>query len=356
MYRVTATIAAALTFALGAPVFANPVTPARAAVAAPGKFEASVEGVQKWIYAYRLKPEPTRVPAAVRVMAQIGVLKDPEASGIYIGFIAGVIGSNPKIAEQLVEKMLPIAPEAEWAVVRAIAYSGLPTWKRLMGKVASRIPTRRVMIDKYLSGQLPTLDEIALEKKSPAFMEQVRGYFTFKEKKRPPPETTFESSPELLDTLWGYYFATGSHAPILRMVTLLPWSKDNESVEKLTVGNMAKFTLASNSARDVKLLAILKGAAPHQPKETTPVLTEVIEAAETVEIARIRREARASLEELQRKGPNSRRNMAWWGRVGEGAIALGCIAAAATGQVQLGLPCVIGGAASSAALKFWSSP
>ncbi len=354
MYRVIATICAALSIV--APAAANTPAPAKSAAAAPAKLEASVEGVQKWIYAYRLKPEPTRVPAAVRAMAQIGVLKDPEASGIYIGFVAGVLGSNPKLAEQLVDKMLPIAPEAEWAVVRAIAYSGLPSWKRLMGKFAGRIPTRRVMIDKHLSGQLPTLDEIALEKKSPAFMEQVRGYFSFGEKQAPAPVTTFETSPELLDTLWGYYFATGSHAPILRMVTLLPWSKDNESIEKLTVGNMAKFTLASNGARDMKLLAILKGTAPHQPKEIKPALAEVIEAAETVEIARIRREARASLEELQRKGPNSRRNMAWWGRVGEGAIALGCIAAAATGQVQLGLPCVIGGAASSAALKFWSSP
>lgn len=336
--------------------------PRATAATPPAKFETpSVEGLQKWIYGYRIKPDLKRVPGAIRAMAQTGALKDPEASGIYIGFIAGVLGSNPGKADRLIEQALPVGSESEWAIVRAIAYSGLPGWKRILRNHANRLPSRKVMIEKYLSGQLPALDDIALEKKNPALLEQMRSYFTvekyFGSKQRnAPPEITFETSPELLDTLWGYYFATGSRAPVLRMVQLLPWSSDNESVEKLTVGNMAKFTLASNAARDVRLLAILKGAAPHQPKAVAPVLAEVIDAAETVEIARIRREARASLEELQRKGPNSRRNMAWWGKVGEGAIALGCIAAAATGQVQLGLPCVLGGAASSAALKFWSSP
>jgi hypothetical protein len=36
-----------------------------------------------------------------------------------------------------------------------------------------------------------------------------------------------------------------------------------------------------------------------------------------------------------------------------GTLAIGCIAAAAAGQVEFGLPCVIGGATSSAALQAW---
>jgi hypothetical protein len=42
-----------------------------------------------------------------------------------------------------------------------------------------------------------------------------------------------------------------------------------------------------------------------------------------------------------------------WGQVGQGALAVGCIAAAATGHIELGLPCVIGGGVSSAALSTW---
>jgi hypothetical protein len=65
-----------------------------------------------------------------------------------------------------------------------------------------------------------------------------------------------------------------------------------------------------------------------------------------------RRHDRAA--ELKRKGPGSRRNMAWWGKIGEGALSLGCIAAAVGGQIEFGLPCVVGGAVSSAALRYWA--
>jgi hypothetical protein len=37
---------------------------------------------------------------------------------------------------------------------------------------------------------------------------------------------------------------------------MLPYSNDANSIELLTLGNMAKFTLASNAVRDAKLLAI----------------------------------------------------------------------------------------------------
>lgn len=298
----------------------------------------SSDAILRFIYGYRAQPEVDRVPAAVRAMDQSGAFKDPESAGIYIGFIAGVLGSNPSKAEHLIGKMLQIPHENHWVIVRAVIYSGLPQWKALLGKFAVRMPTRRVMIEKAVTGKTPTLDDSALD-----------------------------SDAALLDTLWGYYFATGSSAPILRIVSVLPWSKDDDSifklpwskdkmtVEKLTVGNMAKYTLASNATRDVKLLAILKQAVGRQPEKTAAILKEVIEAAETVETARIRKDALAAIETFKRKGSSHNRKLSWWGHVGEGAIAVGCVVAAATGQIQLGIPCVVGGAASSAALRFWSN-
>jgi hypothetical protein len=83
------------------------------------------------------------------------------------------------------------------------------------------------------------------------------------------------------------------------------------------------------------------------------VLKEVIEAAETVETARLRADALAAIDELKRRGPGSKRDLSLWAQVGQGAIAVGCIAAAVTGQVEFGIPCVVGGAAASAGLQFW---
>jgi hypothetical protein len=67
---------------------------------------------------------------------------------------------------------------------------------------------------------------------------------------------------------------------------MLPWSKDRD---KLTVGSMAKFTLASNAAHDSELLAMLKREVSRQPPDVQPILKEVIEASETVELAQMRK-------------------------------------------------------------------
>jgi hypothetical protein len=93
-------------------------------------------------------------------MSQLGLFKDPEGAGVYLGFIAGVLGANPDKAEELIGKMLPVAPADEWVIVRAIAYSGHHEWQRWLRKFEERLPSRKVMIDKYLNGKLPTLDEI----------------------------------------------------------------------------------------------------------------------------------------------------------------------------------------------------
>lgn len=327
-----------------------------ASAALPSRSEfSSLDAVSRWISSYRAKPEPARLPAAIHALSRVGAFKDPESSGIYVGFIAGVIGANPAKADVLVAKMFPIAPADQWAIVRAIAYSGHPDWKGLLRKSAPRMPLRQVMIEKYLEGKLATLDDIPLEKKNPTLWEKARGFFKSDNDGTRANEMTFDQAPELLDTLWGYYFATGSYRPIARMITLLPWSKERDSVDKLTVGSMAKYTLASNAARDTELLAMLKGASKSEPKTVVAVLNEVIDAAETMETARLRKEALAAIEELKRKGPGYKRDVSTWGQVGQGALALGCIAAAATGHIEFGLPCVVGGAASSAAMGFWNN-
>ena len=57
-------------------------------------------------------------------------------------------------------------------------------------------------------------------------------------------------------------------------------------------------------------------------------------------------------EELKSKGPNSKRELSGWGQIGQGALSMGCVVAAATGQIELGIPCVIGGAAYTAGLQY----
>src|SRR5438552_2509346 len=195
---------------------------------------ASVESVQRWMSNYRAKPDPATVPAVVRALSRLGAFKDPEASETHVGFIAGVIGANPGKAEELIAKMLPLPDEDQWIIVRAIAYSGLPEWKALLAKFAERMPARKVMIDKILANKLPTLWQMAPDQR-PSAWATVKDYLTIdrltgKEKRK---DVVLDPTAELLDTFWGYYFATGSARPISRIVAMLPWSKEDDSVEKL---------------------------------------------------------------------------------------------------------------------------
>lgn len=319
---------------------------------------ASLNIVQQWIYNYRAKPDPVHVPAAVRVLFKTQTFKDPENSGIYLGFIAGAISSNPAKAEQLVSSFFPLPAEDEWVIVRAIAYSGLPDWKTLLRNVAPRMPGRSVMIDNYLSGKLPTLNEIPLEDAKPGFFDKVSGAFKhnpFSSDDKAVVHMTinFANSQDLLDTLWGYYFATGNHAPIRRILLMLPWSKSRDTLDKLTVGSMARYTLASYAVRDAGLRDFLRGELKRQPKAIAVPLGEVLEAADSVQLGALRKDALAAVEEIKTRGSDSRRNLDFWGQVGVGALALGCVSAAALGQVAVGIPCVIGGSASQGLLSFW---
>jgi len=293
----------------------------------------------------------------VKALSRLGAFKKPESAGVYVGFIAGAIDANRARAEKLIDRMFPLPEENHWVIVRAIAYSGHPEWKRLLREFAARMPSRKTMIEKYLSGETPVLFQVA-SKRSKTMMQRMRRYVSydtyFGHKKKPRRES-LEPPPELLDTYWGYYFATGYYRPISRILAMLPWVNDRNSVDKVSLGYMAKYTLASNAARDSRLRAMLKRMSGHQPKKIARVLKDVIEAAEMVETSRIRNEATAAIEELRRKGPAYRRNVARWGQIGTGALAIGCVAAAATGQVELGLPCVLGGSISSAALRYWDS-
>ena len=333
------------------------VHPAYAAVAPPVDPGASLSVVQQWIYNYRAKPDYAHVPAAVRVLFHAQSFKEPENSGIYLGFVAGAIASNPAKAEQLVNSFFPVRPEDEWVIVRAIAYSGLPDWRNLLRRTAPRMPGRKVMIDSYLAGSLPTLTSIPLEEPTPGMLDKLRGVFTknpfAKEDKKVKTTVTFAGNQDLLDTLWGYYFATGSHAPVLRIMHMLPWAKSRDTVDKLTVGSMARYTLASYAVRDAGLREYLRSELARQPTPIRAPLGEVIEAADTVQLGAVRKDALAAVEELKTKGSDARRNLDFWGQVGVGAISLGCVSAVALGQVAVGIPCVIGGSASQGLLSFW---
>ena len=284
------------------------------------------EDVLAFISSYREEKPSGRVPEMVHAMSRLAMLNDPEECGIYVGFLAGVIRESGTAAEaeKLVAKMFPLPPGDQVVLIKAIAYSERADWRALMMRFVERMPARKVLIERFLYRDASGLEGL---------MTETTGAFA-------------------VDVNWGIYFATGEAAPAQRIIATLAWTADRNSVEKLTIGSMAKWTLATNATRDKDLRDIMKAQMNTQPAVVRKPLAEVIEAAETFEVKRIKNDALKAIEELKLKGPEWRRDTVWWGQAGQTLFALGCVAAAAAGQVEFGVPCVIGGALSSAALKY----
>jgi len=301
----------------------------------------SPERLMDWISNYRKHKNPSRVPAAVHAMQDFGLFADEEKAWFCTGFIAGVLGSNPKDGPALVPRMFPMPDKEQAVIIRAIAYSGRPDWRELLEKNSSRMPLRRPLIDDFLAGKRPALMELPLD---------------------------HGGSPGIY-ALWGYYVATGQYEPVVRIIQALRWSKKKEdsrfsfrkvfsgwghdpsAVEKITTGGTAKWTLASYAERDRQLLNLYRAESARQPEEIAKPLKDVIEAAEIFESEKIRKDQFGAIEDAQKQQMTNEAGMTKGATAGSIAIATGCVAASALGQAYIALPCVIGGALYPGAVK-----
>jgi hypothetical protein len=301
----------------------------------------SPEQLMDWISSYRTKRQPWRVPAAVHAMRAFGLLADEEKAWFCTGFIAGVLGSNPKDGPALVAKMFPMPDKEQAVIIRAIVYSGRPDWRELLEKSSSRMPLRRPLIDDFLAGRRPTLMKLPLQ----------------------------DGGSEGIYALWGYYVATGQHEPVVRIIQALQWSKtkddngfsfrkvfsgwgnDPSAVTKITTGGTAKWTLASYAERDRELISLYRSEYMRQPEAIAKPLKDVIDAAQDFESERIRKDQYGAIEDAQKAQMSNEAGMTKGATAGSIAIATGCVAATALGQAYIALPCVIGGALYTGAVK-----
>lgn len=320
---------------LSAPAYAPPGQPTQ-----PAEF-ASPERLLDWVSNYRDRPQLWKVPAAVHAMRDHGLFTDEEQRWFCVGFIAGVLGTNPNDGPKLVGQMFPMPPKEQEVIIRAIAYSGRPDWRGLLEKNSAQMPLRRPLIDDFLTGRRPQLNDLALE------VGGAPGIYAH----------------------WGYYVASGQHQPVMRIMQALKWSKNEEeggfsfgkifsgwgsdpnAVDKITAGGTAKWTLASYAERDRDLIGLYRAEYENQPPEVAAHLKDVIEAAELFEAESIRKEQYGAVEDAQKRQLTAEAGMSKGMTAGSIAIATGCVAATALGQAQIAVPCVIGGALYSGAAK-----
>ena len=317
-----------------------PMTPVGQTPEPQGAF-SSPDRLMDWMSNYRNHKSPSRVPAAVHAMKDYGLFADEEKAWFCTGFIAGVLGSNPKDGPNLIPGMFPMPDKEQAVIIRAIAYSGRPDWRELLEKTSQRTPLRRPLIDDFIASKRPTLIELPLDT---------------------------GGSPGIY-ALWGYYVATGQYEPVVRIMQALRWSKrkgdsgfsfrkvftgwgsDPSAIDKITTGGTAKWTLASYAERDRALLALYRAEYARQPQDISVPLKDVIDAAEIFESEKVRKDQFGAIEDAQRAQMSNESGMTKGATAGSIAIATGCVAASALGQAYIALPCVLGGALYTGAVK-----
>lgn len=314
----------------------------RPVVAELSPFQGDIAGHERlleWVYSYRSKPDPKSLPKSVQAMERFGLFRDSEKADFFIGFIAGVLNQNPKMADRLIKGMFPMPPKEQAVIVKSIAWSGLSNWPTLMRKYAEQMPERKALMEDYLSGKEPTLLRLPLE-----------------------------NGTSVVYALWGFYVATGRYEPVERIIPALTWARGaqeeegyfrrqwnaafdwsdgKDDVTKATIGGTAKWTLVTHAERDRELIDYYRiQLSSHQDERMQQKLGEVIAAAESFESERVRKEEMAAIERIRRKYPDG----ATFSRattLGSVAIATGCVAATAAGQAAIAVPCIVTGAVYS---------
>ena len=281
----------------------------------PKKKFKSAQHVIVWFYDYQKNPQPEYVPDAIHALSDFGVFEDLDQAGLYIGFLAGVLGDNQLLARDLITRLFPMSPKNQAVIIMAIAYSGLPEWRLLMSDFTERMPARTVLIDEFLFGS-----------------------------HKPLLSAPIDQNPHMIDALWGYYIATGYLQPVERVVQTLSWSQATDNTDRFTLAHMAMWTLAKNAERDRPLLRFYRSQLTSAKKPVSEPLAKVIKASERFESTKIKKTVIAAIAEQKRRKPAKHTKWAWSAKAGETLLAVGCVTASALGHPELAAPCIVTGA------------
>ena len=218
--------------------------------AVQGKF-SDANALGQWIIYYYTKPEPQRVAEALLAASAKGFMKEGQKAPFFIGFAAGIFSKNPKLAPSLGEKLASLSEVDQPMLVLGIWYSTYPEAKQLLQRLSKSMPKQKEMIDHLLAnGRLGLLD------------------------------LPLEQGPWVLDALWGNFMATGDSAPVVRIISTLPWINVRGDVSRLSVGGSARWSLISNAIQHKPVMAVCKKELLSQQKDVGNVLREVIAEAE----------------------------------------------------------------------------
>jgi len=210
----------------------------------------SKEDFSKWLAFYYLKPEPNRVPDAIRYMSEAGFLDNEKAAPPIFGFLAGTLQSNPDKMALWISQLGSLNERHLGVVVLGVWYAALPESQKTVYALIEKHPVLKPDFEFLYGGTPMSVKQIPLEQ-----------------------------GPWVLDALWGKFMATGDSTPVERIISTLPWIDVKGDINRLLVGGAARWSLTSNAVQHKRVLDICEKAEKRQGAEVAAKLGEVISNA-----------------------------------------------------------------------------
>jgi hypothetical protein len=207
--------------------------------------------VTRWMSHYYENPQPERVEAAVRYLSKSGYLGKRGSAPAVMGFISGVMAANPAEARTLALRLADL-PEAQQPVLLiGLWYSGVPDSAAIFRELLPRMPGQKKRISNFIATAAPKITDIPPE----------RGSW-------------------VIDMLWGDFIATGSDAPVKRIIDVLAWLHPGGEHSQMAVGASARWSLTGNAIQHERVLQICKAELARRPRDSTAILSQVVREAE----------------------------------------------------------------------------
>ena len=208
------------------------------------------EELEQWMTYYYVQPQLNKIGAALKALTAKGFFENDDVQAPLSGFFTEVFRANPGRIEGWVKPYIGIPN-------RHILYSAL--WmanskqsraaiEHMANSASSEEATR---LRSLLSSDPPTVTAMSID------------------------------SPASLDYLWGCFMASGSEAPVLRIIDQMKLSKTKGNVNAILIGGAAQWSVSANARQHKKVLRIVKERVKTADAETKMLLEEILEDMET---------------------------------------------------------------------------
>ncbi|MBN9395951.1 MAG: hypothetical protein J0H83_11960 [Candidatus Melainabacteria bacterium] len=209
------------------------------------------QDAQVWLTYYYLFPESQLTIPAMKAMEKMGYMEDFGASFPVCAFLSKIFEANPDKVHEWVEEMHGLSPKTQETI--------LPLVLRWADTDAARDELKKLNMpvdSKYLEFEKANLSPEKLN-------------------------TFYISSPSNLDMLWGCFMATGDERYVQKIMTTLPWMRENtDHTPKFAIGAAAAYSLWMNAKQHKKVLEICK-AESEKSGELQAKLKKIVQLAES---------------------------------------------------------------------------